>query len=234
MTKLQCLIVEDEPLAAEVLMDYIRQVPFLHFLEWCTDAVQAMDLLRQKQVDVIFLDLHLPGIKGFELLKTLSHKPQIIITTAYHEYALQGYEWQVTDYLVKPVEFSRFLQAANKLISPAAQQLLPQSKAEDKPTHLFVTAEKKQVKIVFEDILYIESQKDYLKIVLKQKNIIVRQPLHEMEQSLPATDFIRIHRSYLVAKAAIETWDASEVEVQGQLLPIGRNYREQVQQLLRG
>ena len=140
----------------------------------------------------------------------------------------------MTDYLVKPVEFSRFLQAANKLISPAAQQLLPQSKAEDKPTHLFVTAEKKQVKIVLEDILYIESQKDYLKIVLKQKNIIVRQPLHEMEQSLPATDFIRIHRSYLVAKAAIETWDASEVEVQGQLLPIGRNYREQVQQLLRG
>ncbi|HUM47380.1 MAG TPA: response regulator, partial [Chitinophagales bacterium] len=119
MKKLHCLIVEDEPLAAEVLTDYVRQVPFLHFLEWCSDAVQAMDTIRQKQVDVIFLDLHLPGIKGFEFLKTLTHQPQVIITTAYHEYALQGYEWQVVDYLVKPIEFSRFLQAANKLVPPA-------------------------------------------------------------------------------------------------------------------
>ncbi|MEO6167989.1 MAG: LytTR family DNA-binding domain-containing protein [Chitinophagales bacterium] len=228
MKKLHCLIVEDEPLAAEVLMDYVRQVPFLHLVEWCSDAVQAMDVMRQKQVDVIFLDLHLPGIKGFELLKTLTHKPQVIITTAYHEYALQGYEWQVIDYLVKPIEFSRFLQAANKLNAPSFHGESIQSPAPNHPAYLFVTADKKQVKIVLEEILYIESQKDYLKIVLKNKTIVTRQPMHEMEQLLPDPDFLRIHRSYIVARAAIESWDASEVEVKGQMLPIGRNYKDEV------
>lgn len=233
MKKLQCLIVEDEPLAAEVLMDYIRQVPFLNFLEWCSDAVKAMDILRQKPVDVIFLDLHLPGIKGFELLKTLTHKPQIIITTAYHEYALQGYEWQVVDYLVKPIEFSRFLQAANKLSSPTIQNHATENVVSKHPGYLFVSSDKKQVKVLLSEILYIESQKDYLKIVTKSKTIVVRQPMHEMEKLLPAADFIRIHRSYIVARAAIESWDASEVEVRGQMLPIGRNYREEVLKLFR-
>lgn len=234
MKKLHCLIVEDEPLAAEVLTDYVRQVPFLHFLEWCSDAVQAMDTIRQKQVDVIFLDLHLPGIKGFEFLKTLTHQPQVIITTAYHEYALQGYEWQVVDYLVKPIEFSRFLQAANKLGPPAiAKNEILENTIPKHPGYLFVAADKKQVKIVLEEILYIESQKDYLKIVLKHKTIITRQPMHEMEQLLPAAEFLRIHRSYIVARSAVESWDASEVEVKGQMLPIGRNYKEEVLKLFR-
>lgn len=233
MKKLHCLIVEDEPLAAEVLTDYVRQVPFLNFLSWCSDAVKAMQVLREQHVDVIFLDLHLPAIKGFELLKTLSHKPQIIITTAYHEYALQGYEWQVTDYLVKPIEFSRFLQATNKLITPVALQQ-PSFASSVKPSgYIFVTADKKQVKILFAELLFIESQKDYLKIVMKNKTLVTRQTMHEMEQLLPAGQFIRIHRSYLVSKDAIEKWDAAEIEISGQSVPIGRNYREEVLKLLR-
>lgn len=233
MTKLHCLIVEDEPLAAEVLTDYVRQVPFLHFLEWCSDAVQAMQVLREQRVDVIFLDLHLPAIKGFELLKTLTHKPQIIITTAYHEYALQGYEWQVTDYLVKPVEFSRFLQAANKLVAPVEPQQPLSGSLVKTAGHIFVTVDKKHVKILFAEILFIESQKDYLKLVMKNKTLVIRQTMYEMEQLLPAGQFIRIHRSYLISKDAVEKWDAAEVEISGQALPIGRNYRGQVLKLMR-
>jgi DNA-binding LytR/AlgR family response regulator len=144
---LQCLIVEDEPLAAEVLTDYIRQVPFLNISEHCVDAVRAVSILKNKTVDVIFLDLHLPGLKGFEMLKTLPKRPQVIITTAYHQYALQGYEWQVVDYLVKPIEFSRFLTAVNKLIIPSKQDV-PTNTNHTLPSrhYLFVYADKKQVK----------------------------------------------------------------------------------------
>lgn len=233
MKKLQCIIIEDEPLAAEVLMDYVRQVPFLQFTDWCTDAVQAMDIIRQKPVDVIFLDLHLPGIKGFDFLKTLTVKPQVIITTAYHEYALQGYEWQVVDYLVKPIEFSRFLQAANKLKAPVHEQTTPQSQAEPPAGYLYLYADKKQVKVDFQDIVYAESQKDYLKIRLKQKTIVVRHTMQELERALPPRDFIRIHRSYVIASSAIDAWTASSIEAGGRTFPIGRNYREQVIKLLR-
>lgn len=233
MKKLQCIIIEDEPLAAEVLTDYVRQVPFLQFTDWCIDAVQAMDIIRQKPVDVIFLDLHLPGIKGFDFLKTLTAKPQVIITTAYHEYALQGYEWQVVDYLVKPIEFSRFLQAANKLKAPVHEQTTPQNQAEPHSGYLYLYADKKQVKVDFHDIVYAESQKDYLKIRLKQKTIVVRHTMQELERALPPGDFIRIHRSYVIASSAIDAWTASSIEAGGRTFPIGRNYREQVMKILR-
>jgi DNA-binding LytR/AlgR family response regulator len=227
MTKLQCLIVEDEPLAAEVMTDYIRQVSFLSLTAWCINAMEALEVLRSKSVDVIFLDLHLPGIKGFELLKTLPHRPQVIITTAYHEYALQGYEWQVVDYLVKPIEFSRFLAAVNKLsMTDEVKKATAPDGASSKP-YLFFNADKKQVKVWLEEILFIESQKDYLKIVAKSKTIITRQTMQQLEQTLPS-EFQRVHRSYIVSIKAVDAFDASQLEVAGQKIPIGRLYQKQV------
>lgn len=226
MTKLQCLIVEDEPLAAEVMTDYISQVSFLSLSASCTNAMEALEVLRSRSVDVIFLDLHLPGIKGFELLKTLPHRPQVIITTAYHEYALQGYEWQVVDYLVKPIEFSRFLAAVNKLSMTDDVKKAMASDGASRP-YLFFNADKKQVKVWLEEILFIESQKDYLKIVSKNKTIITRQTMQELEQTLPS-EFQRVHRSYIVSIKAVDAFDASQLEIAGQKIPIGRLYREQV------
>jgi DNA-binding LytR/AlgR family response regulator len=232
MTKLQCLIVEDEPLAAEVLTDYISQVTFLSVTSWCTDAMKALEVLRSQAIDVMFLDLHLPGIKGFELLKTLNHRPQVIITTAYHEYALRGYEWQVIDYLLKPIEFSRFLSAVNKLSVKNDFQKTGFSEESSSKPYLFFYADKKQVKVWLEEILFVESQKDYLKIVTRNKTIITRQTLQELEQQLPS-EFTRVHRSYIVCTKAIDSFSSSEMEVANTKIPIGRNYRDTVLKKLR-
>ena len=231
---LKCLIVEDEPLAAEVLSDYISQVPFLVTSAHCTDAMKALDILKRQPVDVMFLDLHLPGVKGFEFLKTLSNRPQVIITTAYHQYALDGYEWDVVDYLVKPIEFSRFLSAVNKLAWTHAPEIKSE---EEKPSglrpHVFVYSDKKQIKIYLDEILIVESDKDYLKIVLKEKFLVIRQTMQEFEKHLPSKLFLRVHRSFLVSRDAISAFDSSHVELAGTSIPIGRQYREDVLKLLK-
>ena len=223
---LKCLIVEDEPLAAEVLTDYISQVPFLATAGHCTDALKALDFLRNQMVDVMFLDLHLPGVKGFEFLKTLTNRPQVIITTAYHQYALDGYEHDVVDYLVKPIEFSRFLSAVNKLSTKKEEE--KNLNRESLRPYLFVYADKKQVKIFPDEIIYVESEKDYLKIVLKEKSIVIRQTMREFEKQLLSNSFIRIHRSFLVNSNAITAYDSMHVEAGGKPIPIGRQYRDDV------
>ena len=224
---LKCLIVEDEPLAAEVLTDYISQVPFLATAGHCTDAMQALDFLRNQPVDVLFLDLHLPGVRGFEFLKTITNRPQVIITTAYHQYALDGYEYDVVDYLVKPIEFIRFLSAVNKLSTKSVREkngLQPESLR----PYLFVYTDKKQVKIFPDEIIYIESENDYLKIVSKEKSIVIRQTMRAFERQLLSNSFIRVHRSFLVNINAITAYDSMKLEAGGKSIPIGRLYREDV------
>ena len=224
-----CLIVEDEPLAAEVLSDYISQVPFLRLAGHCTDALKAMEFFRKNAVDVMFLDLHLPGIKGFDFLKTLASRPQVIVTTAYHQYALDGYEWNVVDYLVKPIEFSRFLAAVNKLKESAVSDV-GNSKSGSAPARpfIFVHADKKEVKILLEEIMYIESERDYLRIVVPEKPIITRQTMNEFEKQMPPGQFIRVHRSFLVRRHAITAFNTTQIEVPGRIIPIGRQFREAV------
>jgi DNA-binding LytR/AlgR family response regulator len=224
---LKCLIVEDEPLAAEVLTDYISQVPFLTTAGHCTDAMKALDFLRNQPMDVMFLDLHLPGLKGFEFLKTLTNRPQVIITTAYHQYALDGFEYDVVDYLVKPIEFSRFLSAVNKLSMKSVQEK-NDSQPESLRPYLFVYAGKKQVKIFPDEIIYVESEKDYLKIVSKEKSVVIRQTMRGFEKQLTSNSFIRVHRSFLVNSIAITAYDSMKVEAGGKPIPIGRLYREDV------
>lgn len=234
MTQYNCLIVEDEPLAAEVLQDYVQQVPFLSLKGICPDAIFAMEMLQREKIDLIFLDIHLPKLKGFDFIRTLTrHNPYIIITTAYHEYALQGYEYNVIDYLLKPVEFSRFLMAVNKLnqFSPARQEVIAASPADERK-YLFFNAGKKKVKIFLDEIIYIESLKEYIRLVTPSKSILTKMPLGQIEETLSAHQFIRIHRSFIVAKNKIDSFTATEVELNGKKFPIGRSYKELVQSVL--
>src|SRR3954451_15585348 len=193
MSKITCIIVEDEPLAVKVLSDYISQVPFLELQETFKDAILATDWLRNNNTDLVFLDIHLPKLKGMAFLKTLTHPPAVIITTAYHQYAVEGFDLNVTDYLLKPFEFDRFLVAVNK-VKMIQKEKEKTSDSADIKDHLFINVQKKKVKILFSEILYIESQREYIKIVTTKKEYYSKMSTHEIETMLPANLFKRIHR----------------------------------------
>ncbi len=237
MQQYNCIIVEDEPLAAEVLQDYIKQVPFLQLKDICADAIFAMDVLQNEKIDLIFLDINLPKLKGLDFIKTLRHPPHIIIVTAYHEYALQGYEHNVIDYLLKPVEFNRFLMAVNKITQTVttenATNLQVTSNAEEK-IYLFFNVGKKKVKIFIDDILYIESLKEYIRIFTPTKSILTKFQLGQIEEQLTHNRFLRVHRSFIVAKDKIEAFSATDIEISGKHIPVGRSYKEIVQLALDG
>lgn len=223
-----CIIVEDEPLAAEVLQDYIQQIPFLQLKGICADAIYAMEVLQKEKIDLIFLDINLPKLKGLDFIKTLKHPPHIIIVSAYHEYALQGYEYNVIDYLLKPVEFSRFLTAVNKLRQTPAETLVPVVTVPGERAYLFFNVGKKKVKIFLDEILYIESLKEYIRIFTKTKSILTKFQLGQIESLLAKNNFLRVHRSFIVARDKIEAFSATDVEVNTKKIPIGRSYKELV------
>lgn len=230
MPEIRCIIVEDEPLAAKVLADYIAQVPFLKLQGKFKDAILATEFLHQHTTDLIFLDIHLPKLKGMAFLKTLTHPPAVIITTAYHEYAVEGFNLNVTDYLLKPVEFERFLVAVNKVhASPAPVNVAVENK--EQKDYLFVTVQKKKVKILFADIIYIESQQEYIKVVTTKKTFFSKLTTTEMESMLPSHLFKRIHRSYIVSIKRIDSYTADTVEMGGISIPIGRSFRNVLKDL---
>lgn len=233
MLQYNCLIVEDEPLAAEILQDYIKQVPFLQLKGICADAIFAIEVLKKEKIDLIFLDIHLPRLKGLDFIKTLKKPPHIIITSAYDQYALQGYEYNVLDYLLKPVEFSRFLMAVNKISNETATALAPAGNMENNPGEfLFLNVGKKKVRVKLSEILYIESLKEYIRITTKSRSIITKFQLGQMGELLPGNNFLRVHRSYIVAMDKIDAFTATDVEINAKLIPIGRGYREVIQSVL--
>ena len=222
MSRINCIIIEDEPLAAKMLVDYIGQVPFLELQASFKDAILATDYLRDHSTDLIFLDIHLPKLKGMAFLKTLAHPPAVIITTAYHEYAVEGFNLNVTDYLLKPFEFDRFLVAVNKVRS--VEKEIPSVK-QDTRDFIFLTVQKKKVKILFSDILYIESQREYIKVVTSKWEYLSKLSTHEIEAMLPTHLFKRIHRSYIISIYKLESYTADMVEINGVAIPIGKGYR---------
>jgi two-component system LytT family response regulator len=230
MSKIKCIIVEDEPLAVKVLSDYILQVPFLELQGKFKDAILAADFLRHNSVDLIFLDIHLPKLKGMAFLKTLTSAPAVIITTAYHQYAVEGFNLNVTDYLLKPFEFERFLVAVNKVKTDQKeiQKMIETPEVKD---FIFLNVQKKKVKILFSEIVYVESQREYIKIVTTKKEYISKISTHEIEELLPSHLFKRIHRSYIISIAKIESYNAEMVEVNGVSIPIGRGYRDIIEKL---
>lgn len=217
MSEIRCIIVEDEPLAIKVLSDYVSDVPFLDLRGTFKDAILATDFLRENEVDLIFLDIHLPKLKGLDFLKTLANPPAIIVTTAYHEYAVEGFNLNVTDYLLKPFGFERFLVAVNKVKVPAAGE---------SRKYLFLNVQKKKVKVMLDDIVYIESQREYVKIVTTRKEYISKMSTHELQDLLPADKFRRVHRSFIISIGMIESYTSEIIEVNGISIPIGRGYKD--------
>ncbi|MEM7372706.1 MAG: LytTR family DNA-binding domain-containing protein [Bacteroidota bacterium] len=227
MKRLSCIIIEDEPLAAEVLEDYVGSMPQLELVATCPDAIYALELLQQRSIDLMFLDIHLPKLKGLDFLSTLPHPPQVILTTAYHQYALKGYEFDVVDYLLKPISFARFVKAINKLAAaPNPQQ--PVAPPASASRHLFVKVNKRQVKVILGDILYIESLKEYAHIHTASETIVTKAQLTELEKRFQDNNLLRVHRSYLVAKDKLTAFSSTEVEIKEVKIPIGRSYKQQV------
>ena len=224
MSKINCIIIEDEPLAVKVLADYISQVPFLNLQGKFKDAILAAEYLRDHKTDLIFLDIHLPRLKGMNFLRTLTDPPAVIITTAYHQYAVEGFELNVTDYLLKPFEFERFLTAVNKVKSVQAKTL-ELKESEVTKNFIFLNVQKRKVKIYFDDILYIESQREYVKVVTAKKAYLTKMSTNEIEALLPSEQFKRIHRSFIISLNKIESYNAETVEINGISIPIGRGYK---------
>lgn len=230
MSKISCIIIEDEPLAIKSLSKYISQVPFLELQQTFKNAILASEYLRNTNIDLIFLDIHLPKLSGLDFLRTLTHPPAIIITSAYHQYALEGFELNVTDYLLKPFGFERFFIAVNKVRS-AQKEKLKEDESEETKDFIFLNVQKKKVKISFSDIVYVESQRAYIKIVTTKNEYISKMSTQEIESLLPKNLFKRIHRSYIVSINKIESYTSDMVEVHGTSLPIGRGYRGIIEKL---
>jgi DNA-binding LytR/AlgR family response regulator len=234
--KLNCVIVEDEPLARNLLMEYVRKVPSLNLIEACSSPLTALEVLRNHSVDVLFLDVQMPELTGISLLKVLQKRPLVILTTAYSEYALQGYELDVVDYLLKPITFERFLRAVDKVI----QRLEPKSTPTvvEKPqgvvdqSFVFVKDGTKLVKVVFDEILYVEGLKDYVTIHTKNQKIVSLQRLKTLEEQLPPDKFIRIHNSFIVALHAIDVVHKNNVQIRDALLPIGETYKKSFREFI--
>jgi two-component system, LytTR family, response regulator len=230
--KLNCLIVEDEPLARNLLVDYVRKVPYLNLIEALSSPLAALDVLHKNEIDILFLDIQMPEITGITLLKILQKKPLVILTTAYSEYALESYELDVVDYLLKPITFDRFLRAVDKasqrLSSSQPQQPLENTKtpAEPNPAFVFVKDGTKLVKVRWDDILYVEGLKDYVTIYTRQGKVVTLQRLKALETQLPAHRFIRIHHSYIVALEGIDAVHKDKVQVGNTYLPISDTYRK--------
>jgi DNA-binding LytR/AlgR family response regulator len=225
MSKIRCIIVEDEPLAVKVLADYVVQTPFLELQGSFKDAILATEFLRNSSTDLIFLDIHLPKLKGMAFLRTLSQPPAVIITTAYHQYAVEGFELNVTDYLLKPVEYERFLVAVNKVRAGVQADPVVADPMAGSRDFIFIPVQKKKVRVLFADILYIESQREYVRIRTVQGEYLTKMSTHEIEELLPVHLFRRVHRSYIVAIRRIESYTAEMIEMSGISIPIGKGYR---------
>ena len=225
---LKCLIVEDEPLARNLLVQYVKKVSYLELTEASANPLQALEVLRNNQIDLMFLDIQMPEITGITLLKTLQKKPLVILTTAYSEYALESYELDVVDYLLKPITFDRFLRAVDKASQRiSAPAVTPEPVVSDpgKP-FVFIKDGTKLVKINYDDILYVEGLKDYVTIVTKTQKVVSLQRLKSLELQLPADKFIRIHHSYIIALKAIDTIHKGEVQIGAKFIPISDSYRK--------
>ena len=233
---LQCLIVDDEPLARNLLTEYVSKVPDLNLVEASSSPLAAIEILRRQQIDILFLDIQMPELTGISFLKKKKKKPFVILTTAYSQYALEGYELDVVDYLLKPITFERFLKAVDKVNQriQAPPKLVLQTTAKSTEDFVFVKDGTKLVRINLSDILYVEGLKDYVTIHARGQKVVTLQRLKALEEQLPADRFIRIHHSYIVAIHAIEAVHKGEVKIGNAVLPISESYRKQFREFIEG
>ena len=219
---MNCIIIEDQPPAQRILKQYIQDIGTLHLKATFSDAVQAIDFLRTEPVDLIFLDIHLPKISGTEFLKTIPHPPPVILTTAFPDYALEGYELNVVDYLLKPFSFQRFVQAVAKVPTQAADESAPPARRE-----LFIKSGYERIKIAVDEIRYIQSDADYTEIIVAGKKYLSSEPLRHWLETLDAHQFVRIHKSYIINTARITKLVGNQAYLDNDtVLPIGRAYKD--------
>jgi DNA-binding LytR/AlgR family response regulator len=230
------LIVEDEPLARNLITEYVSKVPYLNLVKACSGALEAMEVLRTNSVDLLFLDVQMPELTGISFLRSLQKKPLVILTTAYSEYAIEGYELDITDYLLKPITFERFLKAVDKV----SQRMTAGPTASDKPAEtappnfIFVKDGTKLVKIRWDDILYVEGLKDYVTIHTRTQKVISLQRLKVLEEQLPADKFIRVHNSFIVALDAIDSVHKDKIQIGQASIPIGDTYKKEFRDFIEG
>lgn len=234
MKKIKCLLVDDEPLAIALLKQHIAQVDLLEVAGDCRNAVKALEVLRMQEIDLLFLDIRMPSISGLELLRMLRHPPKVIVTTAYREYALDGYDLDIVDYLLKPITFDRFLKSVERCfrqMNPGASTNVPSG---SEAPALYIKSGYKNIRLGMDTVLYMESLKDYVKIHTSTGEIMTKYRISEMEADLGSEHFLRIHRSYIVNLKHITAYTASYVEIGGTEIPIGESYKELVLKAIRG
>jgi len=236
--KINCLAVDDEPPALLVIEKYVTSIPSLQLVGKCSNAVDALNVFQSNQIDLIFLDIQMPYILGTDFMRTLSNPPKVIFTTAFRKYAVDGFELDAVDYLLKPISFERFLKAINKVMKlnfsvpeNTPSSTLPKNEVND--TAIYLRADRKNIKVDLDDILFVESLKDYIKVVTKEKTIVTKQSISTFEEMLPSHLFIRIHRSFMVAKNKIESFTPDLIQIAKYELPVSRSYRHEVEKALK-
>lgn len=228
---MRCLVVDDEPLARQLIESYIHRVDGLSLVRSCSNAVEAFTIIQQQQVDLVFLDIQMPQITGIDLLKTLKQRLRIILTTAYREYAVDAYDLDVTDYLLKPILFERFLRSISKIYQLKQPNELVSEEISKWPTYeesyTYLKEDREMVKVFLKDILYIESLRDYVRVKTTGKQIVTYQKISYLEQKLPEGKFIRVHRSFIIALDKVSAFSNTSVKINTHDIPIGRNYKNQ-------
>jgi DNA-binding LytR/AlgR family response regulator len=228
------LIIDDEHIAHDIIKNYCDMLPNMKLMKHCYDAIEALDYLRTNSIDLIFLDLNMPKLKGFDFLKTLPNKPKVIVTTAYKEYALKGYELEITDYLLKPFSFERFLKAVNKAIH--IKENNPITAQPDQNTlseHIFLSSNKKHFQVKISDILYIEAAGNYSKVVLKNDSILVRDKISNLLEKISTEKFIQVHKSFIVAIEHINSLEGNRILIGNNTIPIGKMYKSNIINLIK-
>ncbi|WP_445458333.1 LytR/AlgR family response regulator transcription factor [Flavobacterium sp. HNIBRBA15423] len=227
------LIIDDEPIAHDIIKGYCDMLPNMELTKQCYDALEALDYLRNASVDIIFLDINMPKLKGFDFLKTLRNKPKVIVTTAYKEYAIEGYELEITDYLLKPFSFERFLKAVTKATEDKKKsETSIQTKVSSDEERIFLHTNKKHIQVKISEILYVQAEGNYVKVVFVDKSIVIREKLSDVLQVLPTEKFIQVHKSYLVAKKHIDKIEGNRITIDKHIIPIGKLYKMNVNELL--
>ena len=239
MKNIECIIADDEALAREVIEGYVCKIGQLELVAECSNGIEVFNTLKTKAADLLFLDIQMPHLTGIELLRTLKNPPAVIITTAFREFAIEGYELNVIDYLLKPVSFERFLKAIDRyelLTNPASVKpaSAPEDKRDDSNAFIYIKSDKKMVRVMLKDLLYIEGLKDYVKIHTAGGSIITYQTLTYFEEKLSNDQFLRIHRSFIASLAHITAYSATQIEIGKVAVPIGSSYAKDVMKNLNG
>ena len=232
--KIKCLLVDDEPLATNVIKKYLENFDKFEITGTTRNAIEAHNFLSEQEVDVMFLDINMPKVSGLEFLKSLSKPPLVVFATAYREYAVDSFELEALDYLVKPFSLERFMKTVQRIEERLNPKLSSSSENSIEKSHIFLKVDKKMVKVFIDEILYIESLKDYVRIKTFDENLINHNNLVSITNVIPMDKFVRIHRSYIIAIDKVKLIDGNQVKIGDKLLPIGRNYQKEVKELLLG